>query len=154
MTFEYQIKTTKGQMLRICVLQRGKVGGYWVKSLNSVRNRWNFSNPPNSVVNSEIGGAKNPAWATNIPIESATAIPPHSTTIAPTPTHSPWPHPAAPASDGLCMNEPNLKYFYKIWHSTPFLLHFSNMVKWGTAPRDVIRMAYVKFECRVWKHHY
>ena len=24
MTFEYQIKTTKGQMLRICVLQRGK----------------------------------------------------------------------------------------------------------------------------------
>ena len=36
MTFEYQINTTKGQMLRICVLQRGKVVGYWVKSLNSV----------------------------------------------------------------------------------------------------------------------
>ena len=54
MRFEYQIKTTQGQMLRICVLRRGKVGGYWAKSLNSVWNRWNFSNQP------KIGGAKNP----------------------------------------------------------------------------------------------
>ena len=44
---------TSGQMLHICVLRRGKVGGYWVKLLNLVRNRWNFSTPPNLVLNSE-----------------------------------------------------------------------------------------------------